>query len=282
MRILLAGGNSAFAQVLRPVLAAFAEVLTAGRSGCDVELDLVWPEAQFNLPRDLDAVIHLAAHFGGRDVAAMLAAEEVNGLGALKLAHACHRSGVGQLVQISSIFAQLDAASPFHSSYALSKRHGEELAELYCRGARLPLVILRPAQLYGDGDSFRRHQPFLYALLDKAQRGEEIVLFGRNDAQRNFIHVDDVAAVIARVVLQRVEGLYQCAALSNARFSEIAAAAVAAFGSASVVRFDTDKPDVADNAFAADDALYRRIGYFPQISLAQGLAREAARRKALP
>jgi nucleoside-diphosphate-sugar epimerase len=281
MKVLLAGGNSSLAQALRPALASFAEVITAGRSGCDVDLDMTWPAERFLLPEGVDAVIHLAAHFGGRDFVSMLAAEEVNVLGALKLAHACNCAGVGQLVQVSSIFAGLGEESPFYNSYAVSKRHAEELTRLFCRSAGLPLAILRPAQLYGEGESFRRHQPFLYALLDSAQCGKDIVLFGRNDAQRNFIHVADVAEVISRVVQQRIEGRYECASLSNACFSEIAAAAVAAFDSPSTIRFDEDKTDIPDNAFAADDTLYHRIGYFPQISLAQGLAREAERRKAL-
>lgn len=282
MKILLVGGRSSLAQALRPVLAPFAEVLTAGRGGCDVELDLAWPADRFALPAGLDAVVNLAAHFGGQGGDAMLAAEEINVLGALKLGRACTQAGVGHLVQISSIFAGLDDDSPFFNSYALSKRHAEELIRLYCRDAGLPLTILRPAQIYGEGDGFRRHQPFLYALMDRAQRGEDIVLYGTNDARRNFIHVEDVAEVVARTVRRRVEGSYVCAALSNARFSDIATAAVAAFGSASTIRFDSDKPDIADNAFAADEALYRLIDYFPRMSLEQGLTREAARRKALP
>jgi nucleoside-diphosphate-sugar epimerase len=268
--------------VLRPVLASFAEVLTAGRSGCDIELDLTWPAECFNLPAGVDAVIHLAAHFGGQDFDAMLAAEEVNVIGALKLAHACTRAEVGQLVLISSIFAGLDEDSLFYNSYALSKRHAEELTQLYCRSASLPLAVLRPSQMYGEGESFRRHQPFLYALLDRAQRGEDIVLYGRNDALRNFIHVLDVAEIIARVVRQRIEGRFDCASLSNTRFSEIALSAVTAFNSASDIRFDATKPDIPDNAFEADESLYRLIDYSPQISLLQGLTREAERRKALP
>lgn len=282
MKILLTGGSSALAQVLRPVLASFAEVLTAGRSGCDVALDMLWPTERFEVPQDVDAVIHLAAHFGGRDFLSILAAEEVNVLGALKLAHACHRAGVGQLVHVSSIFAGLGEKSPFYNSYAMSKRHAEELTGLYCRSVDLPLAILRPAQLYGEGEAFRRHQPFLYTLLDSAQCGKDILLYGHNDALRNFIHVEDVAEIIARVVRQRVEGLFECASPTNVRFSEIAAAAAAAFGNSGTIRFDFEKPDTPDNAFVADDTLYRRIGYFPKISLAKGLAREAARRKALP
>lgn len=278
MKILLSGGHSSLAQVLRPVLESFAEVLTAGRSGCDVELDLTWPAERFQLPPGLDAVIHLGAHFGGQDFNSMMAAEEVNVLGSLKLANACTRAEVGHLVMVSSIFAGLDEKSPFYNSYTLSKRHAEELTQLYCGTVGLPLAILRPAQFYGEGESFRRHQPILYSLLDRAQHGDDIVLYGSNDAQRNFIHVADVAEIFARVVQRRIEGRYDCAALSNVRFSDIAVAAVAAFGSASTVRFDATQPNIADNGFVGDESLYQLIDYFPRISLAQGLAREAVRR----
>jgi nucleoside-diphosphate-sugar epimerase len=281
MKILIVGGNSSLAQVLRPVLASFAEVLTAGRSGCDVALDMSWPDEQFHLPAGVDTVVHLAAHFGGKDFEAMLAAEQVNVLGALKLCHACSRSGVGHLTQISSIFAGLSEDSPFYGSYALSKRHAEDVARMYCGSVGLPLTILRPPQLYGEGEAFRRHQPFLYSIIDRAQRGEDITFYGQNDAQRNLMHVEDVAEIIARVVRQRVEGHYVCASPTNVRYSEIAATAIAAFGSTSTFRFDADQADIPSNAFAADNELYSRIGYFPRISLAQGIAREAARRKAL-
>lgn len=279
MKILLAGGLSSLAQTLRPVLASFAEVMTAGRTGCDMELDLTWPTERFEIPTGVDVVINLAAHFGGTAFADLLAAEEVNVLGALKLAQACTSAGVVQLVQVSTIFAGLPENSPFYNGYALSKRHTEEVVQLYCRQAALPLTILRPAQIYGEGEGFRRHQPFLYALLDQAQRGSDIVLQGRNDARRNFIHVEDVAEIIARVVRLRIVGRYVCASLANVRFSEMAAAAIAAVGSASTVRFDAGKPDIPDNAFEADESLYRLIDYYPRNSLQQGLAREAARRR---
>ncbi|CAG4910342.1 NAD-dependent epimerase/dehydratase family protein [Paraburkholderia gardini] len=282
MKILIVGGNSSVAQVLRPVLATFADVLTAGRSGCDVALDLSWPDDQFCLPQGLDCVIQLAAHFGGRDYDEMMGAEQVNVLGALKICRACTRAGVGHLVQVSSIFAGLSETSPFFGSYALSKRHAEEVARLYCDSSGLPLTILRPAQIYGEGESFRKHQPFLYSILDKAQNNEDIVLYGDNDAQRNLIHAEDVAEVIARVIQQRVLGQFACVGQTNVRYTEIAAAAIGAFDSHSDIRFVADKPNILDNAFAPDETLYRLIGYFPKISLIQGMAREAVRRKAMP
>jgi len=281
MKILIVGGSSSLAQVLRPVLSSFAEVLTAGRSGCDMALDLSWEDKQFHLPEGLDAVVHLAAHFGGKDFAGVLAAEQVNVLGSLKLCHAAQRAGVRHLVQVSTIFAGLREDSPFFSSYALSKRHAEDVVRLYCSSANLPLTILRPAQIYGVGAAFRKHQPFLYNIIDKSEKNEEIVFYGSNDAQRNMIHAEDVAEVIAQVVRLRLQGLYACPSMTNVRYSEIAAAAVKAFDSSSQVRFAADKPDILDNAFEPDDRLYRHIEFFPRVTLEHGMKKEAAYRKGL-
>jgi len=164
-----------------PVVGEFAEVITAGRQNCDIRLDLNAPEA-IDLPGDLDVVINTAASFGGAGFDDFVRAESVNGLGVLRLCDACVRARTRHLVLISSIFAGLDQSSGYYSIYALSKRHGDELAQLFCSNARLPLAILRPSQFYGDGDAQRKHQPFLSSIVDKAAAGEEIQIYGTHDA----------------------------------------------------------------------------------------------------
>lgn len=278
MKVLLVGGNSSLARCLRPALAAFAEVYTAGRSGCDLPLDLT---GAIRIPPGFNAVVNAAAHLGGPTPAALAAAVQTNVVGLLALGQACSDAGVGHLVQVSSIFATLAPTSPFHNAYALSKRQGDEALQLQARQLQLPLTILRPAQFYGVGEAFRRNQPFLYTLMDKAQAGQDIELWGRNDALRNFIHVQDVADLVARVVRLRTLGVFDCCHPQDQRFSQIAQAAVAAFASRSAIRFLPDKPDTADNVFPFDDALYRALGHAPQISMLQGMQMEAAHRRAL-
>jgi dTDP-4-dehydrorhamnose reductase len=66
MRILLIGGTSSLASALKPLLAEFAEVITGGRSGCDVSLDLEGPVLAINIAHGFDVVINCAAQFGGK------------------------------------------------------------------------------------------------------------------------------------------------------------------------------------------------------------------------
>ena len=276
MKVLLVGGNSSLARCLRPVLAVFAEVVTAGRSGCELLLDLAGP---IHIPGGFDAVVNTAAHLGGSTPAALATAEETNVLGLLRLGQACAAAGVGHLVHVSSIFATLPHSSPFHNAYVLSKRHGDEALQLQSRMQELPLTIVRPSQFYGVGKKFRRNQPFLFKLIDKAQAGQDIELWGQRDARRNFIHVQDVVDMLASVVQTCTLGVFTCSYPQDLSYSQIAQAAVDAFNSGSDIRFLPDKPDMADNIFPFDDELYRALGHAPQITIARGMRMEAAHRR---
>ena len=50
MKILVVGGKSSLAKALVPVLSGFAEVITAGRTDCDIYLDLNDPIENILIP----------------------------------------------------------------------------------------------------------------------------------------------------------------------------------------------------------------------------------------
>lgn len=277
MRVLIVGGTSSLAQTLIPLLRERCEVLTAGRKGCDVELDLCSRDIQ--IPAGIDCVVNMAAAFGGKDLTNTLQAIDVNVLGVIKLCHASSKANAKHFVHISSIFSDLGGESPFFGAYSLSKKHSEDVAQFCGRELRLPVAVMKPSQLYGVGAQFRKHQPFLYTIMDKAQRHEDIDLFGSNDPLRNFIHAQDVARIISAVIATKIEGTYRCAHPDNVTYSQIAAAAISAFESKSKVRFLKDKPDIPSNGFACDETLFRLLDYFPRISIAHGMQMEAAHRR---
>lgn len=279
MKILIVGGTSSLAYALNPVLSEFAEVITAGRAGCDVWLDLSGSIEQIVLPKGIDVVINAAASFGGKSFEDMFQTENVNVLGVLKLCNACTNAKIKQLVLISSMFALLDKTSRFYSIYSLSKKHSDEVAQLYSETCGLPLTILKPSQLYGVGEIQRKHQPFLSMIIDKAANGEDILIYGSNDALRNFIHVEDVAKIIALVIQRKIKGSYTCANIQHVSYSEVAAAAIEAFGTKSTIKFMTEEPDIPNNICELDDTLFRLIDYYPQISILLGMKKEAAYRK---
>jgi len=278
MRVLIVGGSSSIALALKPLLVAFSDVVTAGRSGCDLRLDLTDDPEEILIPDGFDILIHTAAAFGGKSAADMLQTENINVLGTLKLFAAAAKANVGHFILISSIYAKLVESSSFYSVYALSKKHSEEIARLFCSFHTLPLTILQPAQLYGDSENFRKHQPFIYSIADKAQNNEEINLFGNHDAKRNFLHINDLAEIIVRVIQMKLEGTFQCTQTTDISISQIANAAISAFHSKSRVTFAPDQANIADNIFEHNHSLYQYIGYQPKISIEEGMMRIANHR----
>jgi nucleoside-diphosphate-sugar epimerase len=279
MRILVVGGTSSLALALVPVLGEFATVITAGRSQCDIPLDLNDPLDKYEIPEDIDVIINTAAVTGGRSHDEMLQMEAVNVLGALKLCQLCDREKVGRLVHISSIFSGLGKDSQFYNMYSLSKKHSEEVVQLYSQMFGQSVTILRPSQFYGVGEAYRKNQPFLFSMMDHAENGEDISIYGSHDALRNYIHIEDMAKIIALAIQKNVQGTYSCMNTVDVSYSEVAGAAIEAFGSNSKVNFVKEQADIPDNVFEPDDSLYRLIDYYPQISILKGMEKEASSRK---
>lgn len=281
MRILVVGANSSLARALIPVLRVFAEVLTAGRSGCDIEMDIGAGIDAATIPPSIDVLINAAASFASDTADHIASTEQVNALGTLRLCEICVAAGIPRILQISSIFTDLPAHSPFYSIYSLSKRHADELAQLYCTRTGLSLTIIRPSQLYGTGPAYRKHQPFFYTLIDRVAEHRDVTIYGSHDARRNFIHVEDVAHIIALAIKQGVTGNYACTQLQALRFSDIIRAAATAFSSPSTMVFLPEKADVPDNICDVDETLFRLLDYYPKISIEMGMKKEAEYRKNL-
>lgn len=281
MKILIVGGKSSLGVALLPVLLGIGEVVTAGRKDCDIILDISESIDNIKIPANLDVIVHAAANFGGVTDNEIFDAENVNALGTLKLCQLAVQANVKHFVLISSLSVCLDEKSDYYSIYALSKKHAEELARLYCSYHSLPLAILRPSQIYGNEDIFRRHQPFIYSVIDKAKLGEVVTIYGSHDAQRNYIYIDDLTMIIAKVVTHKIVGTYSCMHPENVTLSGVARAAISAFNSKGGYQFAKEKKDIPDNIFDNDDMLYRQINFYPEISIEDGMKKIAYYRSTL-
>jgi nucleoside-diphosphate-sugar epimerase len=271
MKTLIIGGTSSLGRSLKPALGKFSEVITGGRQNCDIHINLDGSMDKIFFPKDIDVIVHTAASFGGGSANEILETEIVNVAGSLKLCQAAVEAKIKHFVFISSIYASLSENSEWYSIYSLSKKHAEEILHFYCSIHALPLTILRPSQIYGSDDSFRHHQPFFYTIIDKAEKGEDINIYGANDPLRNYIHIDDLIEIITRVVQNKIEGTYSCTQTTDVTYSQIAEAAFEAFNSKGTVHFLKDKPNIPDNIFDKDDTLYKKINFFPKIPIGEGI-----------
>ncbi len=136
------------------------------------------------LAENADAVVHVAGATKAPSGRAFLA---VNAAGTARMAAAADSAGCRRFLLVSSLAAR----EPQLSAYAASKRAGEQaLARL---ALRLDTAIVRPPAVYGPGD--RMTLPFFRQLARPRP-----LIPGRADARFSLLYVDDLAALIVRLL----------------------------------------------------------------------------------
>ena len=274
MKVVIVGGTSSIAVNLKPKLSEYCDVITAGRANCDLQLNLS-DSLEDIFPPDIDVVIHTAANFGGKSAKEIMEAENINVIGTLKLCEAAVKANAKHFIYISSIFSNLRSDADNYNIYSLSKKHSEELASYYCSLNNLPLTILKPSHLYGIEDSFRKHQPFFYSIMDKAKNNENLTLYGANDPVRNYLFIDDLSTIIMKVLQKSVTGIYPCAQMADVTYSQIANTAFKIFDTNGTVNFLSDKPNIPSFNYDKDDSLYKKIDFYPQVNIEDGIRKIA-------
>lgn len=185
--------------------------------------DVADPEAWKLLPH-MDVVIHLAAETGtgqsmyeqdryhrvnveGTRLAARAAAQwgapliamssrAVYGNGRFSCSQ--HGDSYGTACCSDAQPAPSRESDPHHpvSVYGETKSLGEQIVEEYA--GKIPVSVVRPQNVVGYGQAL--HNPYtgvLAAFLARLREGRPLAVYGDGSATRDFIHVSDVANLIA-------------------------------------------------------------------------------------
>lgn len=123
----------------------------------------------------------------------------VNVIGTLNMLEYC-RTHAARMVFMSSYVYGTPAQLPIdenhvraaHNPYAQSKILGEDLCRAYNRDFGISVVVLRPFNIYGSGQS----SDFLLPMIIKQARTGHILLKDPRP-RRDFVHVDDVVSALA-------------------------------------------------------------------------------------
>jgi nucleoside-diphosphate-sugar epimerase len=283
MNVLIIGATSMIGRALAQRLQeAGVTVTRTGRQDSDIFLDLTAWNTLPEISESFDVVVHAAADFGGSDDLDIIRSEATNAVGTLAVCALARQVQAQQVVVLSSLSATYQTGDAYFGIYALSKRHGEELARWYCQTHDLGLSILRPAQVYDDNGAGRRHQGLFYAIADQAEAGDQIRFNGTRDALRNLIHIDDLIEIIQRVIQRRLFGDFTCAHPRSVRLSELAKAAYSAYEYNREAQFITERPSLEDLPEITDFRIYDLIDYRPQIDIEEGYIRIRAHREVRP
>lgn len=271
MKILIIGGTSSIGIYLKEALSSEHEIITCGREGCDIYLDLSENNKEFWFPEGIECVIHTAAYFDQGRPEDAYNATLINVLGTIKIIEATIKTKCKKLIYISSIYSELKKESPFYSPYSITKKQSEEICEYLCKNNSISLTILKPSQIFGNFNTFKKRHPFLNLIIEQAKKGNDIFLYGNRDAKINIIHIKDLIKVIKSVLEKGIIGTYPCQYQKNISYFEFAKIVYKHLGKGGKMCFDEGKPNIEDRIFDFDNSIYEKIGYYPEISMEEGI-----------
>jgi UDP-glucose 4-epimerase len=99
---------------------------------------------------------------------------------------------------------------------------------------RGPLAIVRPTLIYGARDPHSGYGPNRFRR--QAAKGEPITLFGEGEERRDHIAVEDVARLVARILLHRSTGALNAVTGVSTSFQDVAKMVASQFTPAAEVK----------------------------------------------
>ncbi len=195
-------------------------VLALGRA----EADLLAAGTERRLAEELrpdDSIVVISARAPCKDAAMLV--DNVRMMDCV--CQALGQAPVAHVVYISSDAVYRDSRAPLteESCAEPGSLHGAMhlVRELMLKSVlKAPLAILRPTLLYGAADPHNGYGPNRFRRL--AAAGQDIVLFGEGEEQRDHVLIDDVAEIVRRVLMHRSRGVLNVATGSVHSFREIA------------------------------------------------------------
>jgi nucleoside-diphosphate-sugar epimerase len=258
------------------LLAANVPVLSLGRA----EADLLAAGTASRLARELrpdDAVVVISARAPCKDSAMLV--DNVRMMECV--CQALATAPVSHVLYISSDAVYRDSRAPLteESCAEPNSLHGAmHLArELMLKSVlTAPLAILRPTLLYGAADPHNGYGPNRFRRL--AAAGQDIVLFGEGEEQRDHVLIDDVAEIVRRVLMHRSRGVLNVATGSVHSFRDIAERIAAMYHPAVAVRGSPRQGPMPHGGYRPFDSTASRQAFpdFRYTELATGLAKAKA------
>lgn len=247
-----------------------------------------------------ERVVNLAAQAGVRySLSNPQAYIDSNITGFLNILEACRHFGTGHLVYASSSsvygantcmpFAESQSVDHPVSLYAATKKSNELMAHTYSHLFNIPTTGLRFFTVYGPWGR-PDMAPILFA--NKIARGEAIDVFNYGHHRRDFTYIDDIVAGIIHTLDQpaqpnnlwnsanpdpassaapyRIFNIGSNNPIELLRFIELMEQGL---GKTAVKNLLPMQPGDVPDTYANVDALIQSVGYKPQTTIEEGVAR---------
>jgi len=234
-----------------------------------------------------DILDHHAAQMDvRRSVTDPLFDARTNILGTITLLEAARQAGTRRVLFVSSGGAvygeqEIFAAPETHptnpvSPYGVSKRAGELYAFFYQVEYGLPFVALRYANVYGPRQDPHGEAGVVAIFTGRMLRHEPVTVNGDGKQTRDYVYVGDVARANVLALDNQATGPVNIGTGVETDVNTLARLVHEAAGSRSAVRHGPAKSGEQRRSVIDSRRAAEVLGWRPQVSLAEGLARTIA------
>jgi len=240
----------------------------------------------WTLLHDIDVVFHLAAKVSlPQSILYPREYNDVNIGGTVAVMEAMRAIGARRIVLASSgtIYGDqkrqpVDEQVPpdLRTPYAVSKLASEHYIFTLGRHYGIQSVALRIFNAYGPGQALPpAYPPVVPQFLDRILRGGSVVVFGDGHQTRDYVYVEDVVdALIAAADREDIDGeVINIGSGVETSVSQLIALIEELVGREAHVLDNPKQPGGVRRLVADLEKAERLLGYRPQVSLREGLAR---------
>ena len=206
--------------------------------------------------------------------------EEINVLGTLNILKALNE-GHGKLIFASSAAVYGDNPNlPLKESekpeplspYGVTKIAGEYYCKVFYELYGVPTVSLRYFNVFGERQGYNQYAGVISIFINRALKGEPLIIYGDGKQTRDFIYVKDVvkANILAAESSKANGKVFNVARGERTTILELALKIIDATNSPSSIIFDKPRPGDIKHS-QANISEIKKLGFRSEYSLEEGL-----------
>lgn len=255
-----------------------ADQLDSSKNKNYKKLDITNLENVNEVVRDVDVVVHLAAHSLVSSLDGTITNAQVNIIGLLNLLETCRKNNIKKIIftSASSLIGEPNSQkvkendSPFpKTAYGITKLTSEHYLRLYYELYKIEYVIFRFFNIYGP----YQKNGLIPSLYSRIINGQPLTVFGKGNQIRDYVFINDVITFFDQAISSNTikNEIFNLGTGYGTSIKEIIEHLSQILNSSPSIDFQPERPGEIGNFVADTDKLKNSFGKIPNTSVKEGL-----------